>query len=157
MFYLSAWRGGVMSSAPLVEVRDCRWNRSVIATEMSTNVENLPFSVVCPLSQVFKFGQWCLVGRFKFVIFYEECTHFFLHTCDTLNTENITCLLTVKVKKQLLDIWINQLTPLLPWIYEIPKDIEVRITKEEGKEMIVPCKSCSVASNPTDPVIGHGI
>lgn len=66
-----------MSSAPLVEVRDCRWNRSVIATEMSTNVENLPFSVVCPLAQVFKFGQWCSVGRFKFVVFYEECTNFF--------------------------------------------------------------------------------
>lgn len=66
-----------MSSAPLVEVRDCRWNRSVIATEMSTNVENLPFSVVCPLSQVFKFGQLCLVGRFKFSVFYEKCTNFF--------------------------------------------------------------------------------
>lgn len=91
------------------------------------------------------------------LLFFMKNVLIFLHTCDTLNRENITCLLTVKVKKQLLDTWINQLTPLPPWIYEIPKDLEVRITKEEGKETIVPCKSCSFASNPTDPVIGHGL
>lgn len=142
---LARWRDVFCSISrgerlPLEEERHRHW--------MSTNVENLPFSVVCPFLKCSSLdgGVWLDGSN---LLFFMKNVHIFLHTCDTLNTENITCLLTVKVKKQLLETWINQLTPLPPWIYEI--------TKEEGKETIVPCKGCSVASNPTDPVIGHGL